>query len=176
MKNELARAEQSEITIVPLIFKGANLPIQVSSLCRVEIEPLDDSASAADMLNVVEMIRPSIDRAMEREMKNCDSSDGTNDFDSADELVDELTGTRWSWCENDNFTPDEEGKWIEFQANGKLYRSWQPKPTRWKVSTNGFVLYTPHVLSFDMAAGRFQGAVSDPGNAKAERSGRRLKK
>ena len=173
LDNELTRAINQKIPVIPLVFDGTNPPIQVDGALQFRIAPLDQDAKASEMFSLLQRIKPVLDEALAEEEENCDSSDGEDDWGDNDDLIEALVGTRWSWCENANFEPEE--KWIEFQANGRLKRSWQTNTTRWAVSPNGFVLYTPHVLCFDIRNGTFQGATSNPEQQNPERSGRRLK-
>ena len=171
LDNELTRAINKKIPLVPLVFHGTEPPIQVEGLAQTRIPPMDENALATDVLAMLDKIRPAIAAAIEKEDENCESSD-EEDWTVSDNLTQSLIGTRWSWCENDEYEADD--KWIKFLSGGRLERSWRPKLTRWSVSANGYILYTPHVLSFDIERGIFQGAVSNPNRDNPQRSGRRL--
>lgn len=171
LDNELSRAISKGIPVVPLVFNGTEAPIQVEGLVQVRVDPMDGGASALEIFGMLDKIRPAITAATEEEEENCDSS-GEEDWSDSDELEELLIGTRWSWCENSEYQAGD--KWIKFLAGGKLQRSWRPNKTRWSVSANGYVLYTPHVLSFNLEEGSFQGAISDPSRENPQRSGKKL--
>lgn len=173
LDNELTRAINREILVVPVVFNGAKPPVLVEGLLQIRIDPLDGDALACEIFSLLDRINHSIGDAITDDESSCDSSSGEDDLTENDQLTDALTDTRWTWCQNGDYISDD--KWIEFLPNGILRRSWRQKPTRWSISPNGFVLYAPHVLQFDIEDESFHGAVANPEDLNPTRSGRRLR-
>lgn len=179
MANELARARDSNVPVVPILFNGAKIPIQLQSKIRIRVDPADGNVSAAVMFDLLSRLEKSLGTALAHPAE-CDDSGWGGDSSCADDFADPtvelreaLSGTRWTWCENAECMGNE--RWIEFHPDGTLTRSWRADLTRWAVTPNGFVSYKPHLLLFDLNAGTFQGAVADATDHAPERSGRRLK-
>ena len=170
MENELTKAQEYRKPVVAIICGDREVPIQVGSLTRIHVPLKHGILSANEFTRLVNELENSFGDPS-------DSSCAEEEYDeftqaSQGDLLSELPGTRWSWCENGD--TEHTGKTITFHPNGELIRSWRANPTRWEVTSNGFVRVTAHVLKFDLDAGVFQGCSARDQDAPVERSGTRL--
>lgn len=173
LHHELARAIDARIHVVPVVVNGVKSPLTVSGCKQLRVSVSDDTIPATELIDVIASILlvAGCPSPSDYDYDSMDSSDA--EWNGLDDLEANLVGSRWTWCENDHFS--DTGMWIEFEADGRLRRSWRAEPGRWKATKNGFVVYKPHVLMFDQNLERFQGATADPTQLIAERSGVRLK-
>jgi hypothetical protein len=167
MENELTKALEYQRPVIAIIIGERDVPIQVSRLTRIHAALVDGCLPADEFTKLVDKLEHSLG--------------DPSDSDCADELFDEaplpsaaslasaLPGTRWSWCENNGTNSD--GMSITFQPGGTLKRSWRANPTKWTVTSNGFVRIGRHVLRFDLDNGVFQGCSASDEDAPVERSG-----
>ncbi|QJE98192.1 toll/interleukin-1 receptor domain-containing protein [Luteolibacter luteus] len=171
LRNELARAVGAGVSVVPVVFSGAKVPIQLEDPLRIVVRESGPNWSADEILRVVEEIQRAAGRVEEDDFDDFDDSDSSDDWDENDDFASRLTNTRWSWCENPD-ARDDAGMWIEFLPGGELRKSWRPERGKWAVTGNGLVLYKGHVLIFDLPQRRFRGALASIEKPNAERTGR----
>lgn len=173
LHHELARAIDSKIQVVPVVVEGVKPPVTVSASKQLRVSVADASIPASELLRVLGEIDKAAGypKPSDYDDDGMDSSDGV--WTGTDDLEEELIGSRWTWCENGDYL--DSGMWIEFEANGRLRRSWRSEVGLWKITNNGFVVYKPHVLKFDHQCETFQGAAADPTQSIPDRSGQRLR-
>lgn len=173
LHHELARAIASNVPVVPIVVDGVIPPVTVSGSKQVRISIADDSIPSPELLGLIAEIDQVAGYSMPTDYDDDDMNSSDADWIGAADLEDELVGSRWTWCENSEYL--DTGLWIEFEANGRLRRSWRTEVGQWKVARNGFVVYKPHILMFDCQCQSFQGATADPAQPIPERSGLRIK-
>jgi len=167
MENELTKAIEYRRPVIAVVLGGRDVPIQVSRLTRIHVGLVDGLLSAVEFTRLVDQVTHSLG--------------DPSDSDCVDEFFDEallpsvatlataLPGTRWTWCENSSANAN--GMSITFQPGGVLKRSWRANPTKWSITSNGFVRIGRHVLRFDIDRGAFQGCSASDEDAPVERSG-----
>jgi len=92
LDNELSRAINRGIPVVPIIFNGTEPPILVEGLSQIRIDPLDGGALGSEIFSLLDRIDHSIGDATLDDESSCDSSSGENDWTENDQLADALTG------------------------------------------------------------------------------------
>jgi hypothetical protein len=167
MENELTKAIEYRRPVVAVILGSRDVPIQVARLTRIHAASDDGILPADEFMRLVDQLEHSLG-----DPSDSDCVDELFDearLPSAARLTAELPGTSWTWCENNS--AKSSGMSIAFQSGGVLKRSWRANPTRWAVTSNGFIRIGRHVLLFDLEEGRFQGCSASDEDAPVERSG-----
>jgi hypothetical protein len=167
MENELTKAIEYKRPVIAIILGERDVPIQGSRLTRIHAALIDGFLPAAEFTKLVDQLEHSLGDPSD---SSCvDELYDEAPLPSADRLAYALPGTRWSWCENNSTYSD--GMTITFQPGGVLKRSWLANPTKWTITSNGFVRIGRHVLRFDLENGAFQGCSASDEDAPVERSG-----
>ena len=167
LENELTKAIECGKPIIAIICGSGKIPIQLGSRTRIHVKFAHGKIPAKDFATMIDSLESALGDP-------CDSScEDDDDFEYSatveGELSKSLADTRWSWCENTKFKST--GMTIKFRSDGSLIRSWRTNPTRWRVTSNGFVRFGCHVLLFDLEAKTFQGCSARKKDAPGERSG-----